>query len=31
MSVTGKIQKFKMQQESIQELGLEAVSRIETA
>jgi hypothetical protein len=31
MSVTGKIRKFKMQQELIQEPGLAAVSRIETA
>jgi len=31
MSVTGKIQKFKMQQMAIEELGLEADSKIETA
>ncbi|MCG7854475.1 MAG: AMP-binding protein [Methanoregulaceae archaeon] len=31
MSVTGKIQKFKMREISIRELGLEDVSRIETA
>jgi len=31
MSVTGKIQKFKMQKMAIEELGLEADSKIETA
>jgi fatty-acyl-CoA synthase len=31
MSVTGKIQKFRMREVSIQELGLEDASRIETA
>ncbi|MEN6342883.1 MAG: AMP-binding protein [Methanospirillum sp.] len=31
MSVSGKIQKFKMREQSIAELGLEDVSRIETA
>jgi hypothetical protein len=29
--VTGKIQKFRMREVSIQELGLEDASRIETA
>jgi fatty-acyl-CoA synthase len=31
MTVTGKIQKFKMREASIKELGLEAAARIETA
>ena len=31
MSVSGKIQKFKMREESIAELGLENASKIETA
>jgi hypothetical protein len=31
MSVTGKIQKFRMREVSIQELHLEEVSHIETA
>jgi len=31
MSVTGKIQKFRMREDSIKFLGLESVSRIETA
>jgi fatty-acyl-CoA synthase len=30
-TVTGKIQKFKIREESIRELGLEDVARIETA
>jgi len=31
MTVTGKIQKFKMREMSIKELGLEEVARIKTA
>ena len=31
MTVTGKIQKFKMRQISTEELGLEAAAKIETA
>jgi hypothetical protein len=31
MTVTGKIQKFRMREVEIQERGLEAVSRIQTA
>ena len=31
MTVTGKIQKYKMREASIQEWGLEAAARIETA
>jgi len=31
MTVTGKIQKYKMREESIKELGLEEVARTETA
>ncbi len=31
MTVTGKIQKFKMREMAVEELGLEAASRIETA
>ncbi|MDT8357877.1 MAG: AMP-binding protein, partial [Methanomicrobiaceae archaeon] len=31
MTVSGKIQKFRMREESIRELGLEEVSTIETA
>ena len=31
MTVTGKIQKFKMRETAIQELGLQEASKIETA
>jgi len=31
MTVTGKIQKYKMREISIEELGLQAVASIETA
>ena len=31
MTITGKVQKFKMREASITELGLEAASRTETA
>ncbi len=31
MTVTGKVQKFRMREEAVRELGLELVSRIETA
>ena len=31
MTVTGKVQKFKMREQSIQELGLQSVAAIETA
>ena len=31
MTVTGKIQKFRMREMAIEELGLEAASQIETA
>ena len=31
MTVTGKIQKFKMREISIEELGLQDVARIQTA
>jgi fatty-acyl-CoA synthase len=31
MTVTGKVQKFKMRETSIAELGLEAASQVETA
>ena len=31
MTVTGKIQKFRMREMAVEELGLEAASRIETA
>jgi fatty-acyl-CoA synthase len=31
MTVTGKVQKFKMRETSIAELGLEAAGSIETA
>jgi fatty-acyl-CoA synthase len=31
MGVTGKIQKFRMREDSIKVLGLEAVEKIETA
>jgi fatty-acyl-CoA synthase len=31
ITVTGKIQKYKIREQAIQELGLEDVARIETA
>jgi fatty-acyl-CoA synthase len=31
MTVTGKIQKYKMREESIKELGLEEVAKMKTA
>jgi len=31
MTVTGKIQKYKMREESIKELGLEEVAKMNTA
>jgi hypothetical protein len=31
MTVTGKVQKFKMRDASIEELGLEAAAKTETA
>ena len=31
MTVTGKVQKYKMREQSIQELGLEKAAAIETA
>ena len=31
MTVTGKIQKYKMREESIKELGLDEVAKAETA
>jgi len=31
MTITGKIQKFKMREVSINELGLESIAKVETA